>query len=180
MPTAAGDRYLSRPEMNLAEVVRHVVAAGIRDDVDLVVANLANMDVVGHTGDYAATVLAAEAVDRAVQQICAAARRVRRWVLLVGDHGNAEQMYQSANGGVGEPYGGHTHNPVPCVLIPAGDERLSTDQPLTLPSVGPTALQLLGLPVPATMSAPSMLVDESTSRFPHRPRPIGPIDGQGP
>jgi 2,3-bisphosphoglycerate-independent phosphoglycerate mutase len=157
VPTAAGDRYVSRPEMNLAMVARHVVASGARDDVDLVVANLANMDVVGHTGDYGATVLAAEAVDRAVQQICAAARSVRRWVLLVGDHGNAEQMYQSANGGVGKPYGGHTHNPVPCVLVPSGDERLITDQALTLPSVGPTALHLLGIPVPPTMSAPSLL-----------------------
>lgn len=169
VPTAAGDRYLSRPEMNLAEVVRHVVAAGIRDDVDLVIANLANMDVVGHTGDYAATVLAAEAVDRAVEQICAAAHSVRRWVLLVGDHGNAEQMYQSAQGRVGEPYGGHTDNPVPFMLVPSGDERLITDQPLTLPSVGPTTLQLLGVPVHPTMSAPSLLALGSTGRC-SRPR----------
>ncbi len=161
VPTAAGDRYTSRPEMNLATVARHVVAAGARDDVDLVVANLANMDVVGHTGDYAATVLAAEAVDRAVEQICAAAHRVRRWVLLVGDHGNAEQMYRSVKGGVGEPYGGHTHNPVPCVLVPSGDEQLITDQPLSLPSVGPTVLHLLGVPLPRTMSALSLLADES-------------------
>ncbi|MGH3998362.1 MAG: hypothetical protein ACRDTJ_12960, partial [Pseudonocardiaceae bacterium] len=134
-------------------------------------ANLANMDVVGHTGDYAATVLAAEAVDRAVDQICAAAHSVRRWVLLVGDHGNAEQMYQSAKSGVGEPYGGHTHNPVPCVLVPSGDERLSTDQPLTLPSVGPTVLHLLGVFVPRTMSAPSLLAGRSIGRCPHPRRP---------
>lgn len=160
VPTAAGERYGSWPQMNLAKLARDVIAAGARDDVDLVVANLANMDVVGHTGDYAATVLATEAVDRAVEQICAAAGRARRWVLLVGDHGNAEQMYHSAPGGTGKPYGGHTHNPVPCVLVPSGDERLVTDQPLALPSVGPTALHLLGLPVPATMSAPSLLAGE--------------------
>ncbi len=71
MPTTAGDRYVSRPEMNLATVARHVV---------------------GHTGDHAATVLATEAVDNAVAQICAAAHSARRWVLLVGDHGNAERM----------------------------------------------------------------------------------------
>ncbi|MGH3479784.1 MAG: hypothetical protein ACRDQD_23465, partial [Nocardioidaceae bacterium] len=78
---------------------------------------------------------------------------------LVGDHGNAEQMY--AAGGAGQPYGGHTHNPVPCVLVPSGDEHLITDQPLTLPSVGPTVLHLLGVPVPRTMSAPSLLARES-------------------
>ncbi|MGH4001681.1 MAG: hypothetical protein ACRDTJ_29940, partial [Pseudonocardiaceae bacterium] len=127
------------------------------------------------TGDYAATVLAAEAVDRAVEQICAAAYSARRWVLLVGDHGNAEQMYQSAQGRIGEhygePYGGHTHNPVPCVLVPSGDERLITDQPLTLPSVGPTVLHLLGVPAPRAMSAPSLLSGESTGRYAHPRRP---------
>ena len=55
-------------------------------------ANLANIDVVGHTGDYDATVLAAEHTDRAVERISRRPPSTGRWVVLVGDHGNAEQM----------------------------------------------------------------------------------------
>ncbi|WP_440106762.1 2,3-bisphosphoglycerate-independent phosphoglycerate mutase [Streptosporangium sp. H16] len=157
---AAGDRPLrEHPQMNLKEVGRSVIDAMTRPDVGLVVANLANMDVLGHTGDYAATREAAAAVDRAAARICAAARAAGRWVLLVGDHGNAEQMLTTPAPDVSPvAYGGHTCNPVPCALVPAGGERLASVPPgaAAIPSVGPTVLRLLGLPIPATMSAPAL------------------------
>ena len=160
VPGAAGADYTGHPEMNVSEVAAEVIEAGGRDDVPLVIANLANIDVVGHTGDYDATVKAAEATDLAVERICAAARASGRWVLLVGDHGNAEQMVKTAPDGSSRPYGGHTHNPVPCVLVPSDGQRLVTESPegaLTLPSVAPTVLDLLGIRIPETLSAPSLL-----------------------
>ncbi|TQM79394.1 phosphoglycerate mutase [Saccharothrix saharensis] len=171
VPTAVGDDYVAQPRMNVAEVARRVVEAAERDDVGVVVANLANIDVVGHTGDYEATVVATGAVDTAVATICAAARARGRWVLLVGDHGNAEQMVKTGNTGEQRPYGGHTHNPVPCVLVPAPESAYALDPRVTgaaLPSVGPTVLQLLGLPVPPTMTAPRLLTEAAE---PHR-RPV--------
>ncbi|WP_444963267.1 2,3-bisphosphoglycerate-independent phosphoglycerate mutase [Nocardiopsis sp. M1B1] len=148
------------PEMNAAGVADAIAEACGRDDIDLIAANLANIDVVGHTGNFDATRRSAEAVDTAVSRIHAAARAAGRWMLVVGDHGNAEQMLRSA-GDKGEavPYGGHTHNPVHCVLAPAGtrsDAVLSTD-PAAITSVAPTVLRLLGLPVPPPMTAPSLL-----------------------
>ncbi|MCZ7431125.1 2,3-bisphosphoglycerate-independent phosphoglycerate mutase [Streptomyces sp. WMMC1477] len=160
VPGTAGADYTSRPDMNVAQVADRVIEAAGRDDVPLVIANLANIDVVGHTGDYAATVKAAEATDLAVERICAAAREQGRWVLLVGDHGNAEQMAKTGPDGSRRPYGGHTHNPVPCVLVPSAGQRLVTrlpDTSETLPSVAPTVLDLLGIPIPVTISAPSLL-----------------------
>lgn len=157
--TAAAD-YTGRPEMNVAEVADRVIEASGRDDVPLVIANLANIDVVGHTGDYDATVRAVEVTDLAVERICAAARESGRWVLLVGDHGNAEQMITTGSAGDRRPYGGHTHNPVPCVLLPSAGQRLATQPPdasPALPSVAPTVLELLGIRIPETMTAPSLL-----------------------
>ncbi|WP_067461039.1 2,3-bisphosphoglycerate-independent phosphoglycerate mutase [Actinomadura macra] len=155
------DDYRSRPSMNLPLVVAEVIAAASRDDVDLVIANLANIDVVGHTGDHAATVRATEAVDGAVGEIRAAARTAGRWVLLVGDHGNGEQMLQAAAAeGISAAYGGHTTNPVPCLLMPAGTAVLtapSGPRRPALPSVGTTVLRLLDLPHPATMTAPPLI-----------------------
>ncbi|WP_116247566.1 2,3-bisphosphoglycerate-independent phosphoglycerate mutase [Nocardiopsis sp. FIRDI 009] len=150
------------PEMNAAGVAGTVAEACAREDVDLVVANLANIDVVGHTGHFDATRRAAEAVDTAVAHIRAAARTAGRWLLIVGDHGNAEQMLRPAGDTEGKavPYGGHTCNPVHCVLVPAGPRRdavLSTTAPAAITSVAPTVLRLLGLPVPSPMTAPSLL-----------------------
>lgn len=149
------------PEMNAAGVAEAVTEACGRADADLIVANLANIDVVGHTGNLDATRRAAEAVDTAVSRIHTAARAAGRWMLIVGDHGNAEQMLRSAGDqGAVVPYGGHTHNPVHCVLAPAGlrsDAVLSSATPAAITSVAPTVLRLLGLPVPPSMTAPPLL-----------------------
>jgi 2,3-bisphosphoglycerate-independent phosphoglycerate mutase len=138
--------YVARPRMNLDRVTAAVVEAAARTDVDLVIANLANIDVVGHTGNLAATVTACEATDAAMEQILRAARDSRRWVLAVGDHGNAERMTKQAPDGTMRPYGGHTTNPVPLVIVP---NRSDTPAPVlperaTLADVAPTVLRLLG------------------------------------
>ncbi|MGV4891439.1 2,3-bisphosphoglycerate-independent phosphoglycerate mutase [Streptomyces viridosporus] len=138
--------YVARPRMNLDRVTAAVVEAAARTDVDLVIANLANIDVVGHTGNLAATVTACEATDAAMEQILQAARDSRRWVLAVGDHGNAECMTKQAPDGTVRPYGGHTTNPVPLVVVP---DRSDTPAPVlperaTLADVAPTVLRLLG------------------------------------
>ena len=157
----AGDAptdYRRQPEMNIDRVVDAIVRHAARDDVDLVVANLANIDVVGHTGDFDATVLAAEHTDRAVERICAAARDHDRWVLLVGDHGNAERMVTTGADGAARPYGGHTTNPVPAVLVPAAGRQIA-DRPGrqgTLADIAPTILGLLGRPAGAAMTGKAL------------------------
>ncbi|MFH9044838.1 2,3-bisphosphoglycerate-independent phosphoglycerate mutase [Streptomyces sp. NPDC017966] len=138
--------YVARPRMNLDRVTAAVVEAAARTDVDLVIANLANIDVVGHTGNLAATVTACEATDAAMEQILRAARDSRRWVLAVGDHGNAERMTKQAPDGTVRPYGGHTTNPVPLVIVPNRGDAPTPALPkrATLADVAPTVLHLLG------------------------------------
>nr|WP_206311987.1 2,3-bisphosphoglycerate-independent phosphoglycerate mutase [Streptomyces sp. 196(2019)] len=142
--------HRAAPEMNIGRVTEAIGAAARRDDVPLVVANLANIDVVGHTGEYAATVRAAEHTDRAVAALCRVASETGRWMVLVGDHGNAEKMLAGA-GGASRPYGGHTTNPVPAVLVPApGREAAPPTGTATLADIAPSVLSLLGLgPAPA-------------------------------
>lgn len=151
--------YRGRPEMDLETVTDTVVAGAERPDVDLIVANLANIDVVGHTGDFDATVQAAEHTDAAVGRIITAAARTARWVVMVGDHGNAEVMAKPGPDGTPRPYGGHTTNPVPVVLVPAPGqdvgERLAEDG--TLADIAPTVLALLGYPAAEAMTGRSLL-----------------------
>ncbi|WP_433381244.1 2,3-bisphosphoglycerate-independent phosphoglycerate mutase [Streptosporangium sp. CA-115845] len=151
--------YRSAPGMNLPRVVAAVTKAARRTDVALVVANLANIDVVGHTGDARATVAAAEHTDEAVGAICAVARETGRWVLLVGDHGNAEQMVRPGADGGPRPYGGHTTNPVPLVVVPAPDGPAAREVRVggTLADVAPTVLALLGCPPGVAMTGRPLL-----------------------
>lgn len=124
IPGGGGEAtYRQHPETNLAELTTAISVAVARPDVALVVANLANIDVIGHTGDLTATIRAAEAVDLAVDQILRCAHDEQRWVLLVGDHGNGEDMVRPGPDGQPRPYGGHTTNPVPLVLVPAPAEN---------------------------------------------------------
>lgn len=150
--------YTARPAMNIDRVTEAVTAAARRDDVPLVVANLANIDVVGHTGHFEATRQAAEYTDRAVEAICRTARATGRWVLLVGDHGNAEKMLTEPTGAAdaARPYGGHTTNPVPAVLVPAAGQRTAAPAgPATLADIAPSVLALLGLaPAPRMTGRP--------------------------
>ncbi|MEV0934977.1 2,3-bisphosphoglycerate-independent phosphoglycerate mutase [Streptomyces phaeochromogenes] len=137
--------YRARPEMNLDQVTDAVVEAAARPGVDLVIANLANIDVVGHTGDYSATVKACEHTDAAVARIVTAAAQSGRWLLLVGDHGNAEKMTKQAPDGTTRPYGGHTTHPVPLVVVPSHEGAGSgLPERATLADVAPTVLHLLG------------------------------------
>lgn len=151
--------YRRRPQMHLAEVAEAVCTAAARSDVALVVANLANIDVVGHTGDLQATVRAAEHTDAAVSRIAAAAAAAGRWVLAVGDHGNAEQMHKRSPGGELRPYGGHTTSPVPVVLVPAPGQPAgpALAEGGSLADVAPTVLTLLGCRPGAAMTGSPLL-----------------------
>ncbi len=151
--------YRARPQMGLGQVTEAILAAAARGDVALVLANLANIDVVGHTGDLAATVRAAEHTDAAVERVVEAAARAGRWVLLVSDHGNAEQMTKTGPDGTLRPYGGHTTNPVPVVLVPAPGQPVRTQiaDGGTLADVAPTVLTLLGREVGAAMTGRPLL-----------------------
>lgn len=146
VPGRGGERtYLEHPETNLDGVVDEIGRAAARHEIALVVANLHNIDVIGHTGDLAATILATEAVDRAVSAVLDHAAVHDRWVLLVGDHGNAEEMTRAGVDGVETPYGGHTTNSVPLVLVPADPREGPPTLPPTasLADVTPTILALL-------------------------------------
>jgi 2,3-bisphosphoglycerate-independent phosphoglycerate mutase len=150
--------YRARPQMHLDQVADAVVEAAARPEIPLVIANLANIDVVGHTGDHAATVKAAEATDAAVARIVGQAAANGRWVLLVGDHGNAELMAKAGPDGSDRPYGGHTTNPVPVVLVPVpGGQAPASLRDGTLADIAPTVLALLGQKPGAAMTGRPLL-----------------------
>ncbi|GAB3730661.1 2,3-bisphosphoglycerate-independent phosphoglycerate mutase [Luteimonas pelagia] len=153
VPSPKVATYDLQPEMSLPELTDRLVAEIEGGAQDVVVCNIANPDMVGHTGDLAAAVKAAEAVDHALGRIEAAVRAAGGALLVTADHGNLEMMRDPETG---QPHTAHTVGPVPFVYAGPRDARVREGGALR--DVAPTILDLLGLPCPDEMSGRSLLV----------------------
>ncbi|HET9483587.1 MAG TPA: 2,3-bisphosphoglycerate-independent phosphoglycerate mutase [Xanthomonadales bacterium] len=150
VPSPKVATYDLKPEMSCPEVTEKLCAAIRSRAHDLIVCNLANADMVGHTGVFAAAVAAAETIDRALGDIVAALRDAGGEMLVTADHGNLEQMRDLAND---QPHTAHTMGPVPLVYL----GRPARLRPGTLADLAPTVLALMGLPQPAEMTGVSLV-----------------------
>jgi 2,3-bisphosphoglycerate-independent phosphoglycerate mutase len=152
VPSAKVATYDQKPEMSAAGVAAGLVRAIRGGTYHFAIVNLANPDMVGHTGDFEATLKAMEATDAAVGQIVDATLAAEGSVLLTADHGNAEEMAFPS----GEPNTQHSTNPVPVVFIAKDASRFAVRDG-GLVDVAPTLLGLLGLPVPEHMTGRTLL-----------------------
>ena len=152
VPSAKVATYDQKPEMSAAGVADGLVKAIRGGSYDFAIVNLANPDMVGHTGDFNAALKAMEATDAAVGQIVDATLAAGGCMLLTADHGNAEEMAFPN----GEPNTQHSTNPVPVVFIANGADTFALHDG-GLVDVAPTLLGLLGLPVPDRMTGRSLL-----------------------
>ena len=144
--------YELAPEMSAAPVTDAVVQRIERGDDALVVVNYANPDMVGHTGDFRATVRACEVVDGCLHRVAEATLAAGGALLVTSDHGNAEHKVDPATG---EPLTAHTTNPVPVVLL--GTTATSLAEGGGLCDVAPTVIEAMGLPRPNEMTGRSLI-----------------------
>jgi 2,3-bisphosphoglycerate-independent phosphoglycerate mutase len=144
--------YDLQPEMSAAGVADALVKAIQGGAYDFAIVNFANPDMVGHTGNFDATVAAMMATDVAVGRVVDAALAAGGCVLVTADHGNAEELLFPDGGRNTQ----HSMNPVPVVLAARDSERFSLRDG-GLRDVAPTLLTLLGLPVPDRMTGHSLL-----------------------
>jgi 2,3-bisphosphoglycerate-independent phosphoglycerate mutase len=110
---------------------------------------------VGHTGVLEAAITACETVDRCVARVLDAVDLKTTAVIVTADHGNAEQMFDTINGG---PHTAHTTNPVPCILVDP-DYRGKLIEDGALKDVAPTILNYLGIPIPSEMTGVDLRAD---------------------
>ncbi|TMF59152.1 MAG: 2,3-bisphosphoglycerate-independent phosphoglycerate mutase [Chloroflexi bacterium] len=153
VPSPKVATYDQQPEMSarpVADVVLQKVAAG---EHSFIVVNFANPDMVGHTGDFQATVRAVEVVDRELGRIEQAILGRGGLLAVTADHGNAELKIDRATGA---PLTAHTTSPVPLILAGAeGVDRLRDGGKLG--DVAPTVLSLVNLPVPSRMTGETLV-----------------------
>ncbi len=144
--------YDLKPEMSAFEVRDKLVEAVQSNKYDVIIANFANGDMVGHTGVYEAIITAVETVDTCVHDVVEAVREKGGVSLIFADHGNAEQTKLDD----GSPMTAHTTNPVPLTVINAGDIKLRDGGGLC--DIVPTVLELLDIQQPEDMNGRSLLI----------------------
>ncbi len=152
VPSPKVATYDLQPEMSAPELTDKAVAAINSGKYDLIVLNFANPDMVGHTGSLPAAIKAVETVDTGLGRIADAIAKSGGALLVTADHGNCELMRDPETGG---PHTAHTTNPVPVVLLGAGNRALIAEGRLA--DIAPTLLELMDLPKPAEMTGHSLL-----------------------
>ena len=166
IPSPKVDNYATIPEMS-SKIIRDEVVKRIKAmkqyNYKFIVINLANPDMLGHTGDYKATVKGNEIVDGIAADITKATLAMGGSILITADHGNCETMINRVTKEVDIA---HTNNPVPLIILSdikditavsgkniakvgTGTNAATTG---LLADVGPTCLGLIGLDVPDSMT----------------------------
>ncbi len=156
IPSATVATYDLKPEMSAPQVTEHLVEAIRSGKYDVVICNYANPDMVGHTGNFEATVQAIEVLDGCLGQVIDAAREVGGELLITADHGNAEQMVGEDTG---QPHTAHTSNVVPLVYVGQRPLKLA---PGILSDIAPTMLALMELEVPTEMTGHNLAAPADT------------------
>lgn len=148
IPSIPEGEIPDKPEMSLHEVTDEIVRALEDDDRRMVIANLANLDQVGHLGRLDLCAQAAREVDAAYERIAKVAAAHGWTLLLTADHGNADRLV----GDDGSPFGSHTQRPVPFVSVPApGLSARWVAKQGSLANVAATVLAALDEPAPEWM-----------------------------
>lgn len=137
--------YDLAPAMSAYEVTQQLIPILDQRKFHFICLNFANADMVGHTGVWEAAIEACRVVDRCAEQIITHALKNGYTILLVSDHGNAEQMLNED----GSPYTAHTTNPVPCILIDSSYNKQLHSGGLI--DIAPTILKCMNLPIPPEM-----------------------------
>lgn len=157
--------YDQEPAMSATEVTRIASEAIAKRIYSLIVINYANPDMVGHTGNFEATVKALEHVDRCLGQLLSSIANAGGTALITADHGNAEYMWDDD----GNPWTAHSSNPVPFILVEGEGRKIhghGADVKLKpnggrLADIAPTILEILQIPKPPEMTGFSLLESAS-------------------
>lgn len=153
IPSQKVTTYDLTPEMSAPEITDQLIKAITSKKYDLIICNFANPDMVGHTGNFAATVQAIEVIDQCLGKIIQALKEVGGEAIITADHGNAEFMFDPQTN---QPHTAHTVEPVPVIYI-GRPAKIVHDTERTLADIAPTLLVMMGLPKPEEMTGESLI-----------------------
>ena len=151
VPSPKGIPFDQKPELSLPTVAEKVEAA-VDEGYDFIVTNFANGDVIGHTANKDAKLIAASAISRYVDRVAHYARDKGYVVAVTADHGNIEALYTKE----GKPHVAHNTNLVPFIVLDPRDREIRLRDG-RLGDVAPTVLSVLGIGQPEEMTGASLI-----------------------
>ncbi len=151
--------FEQRPWMQCAYIADKIIAAIESGEYRVIRANFPNGDMVGHTGNYQATIISVEALDAQLARVLKAVDAAGGVALITADHGNADEMYETDKKGNAKKNAdgsykaktSHTLNPVPCIIYDnnyADAYTVKNAEGFGLANVAATAVNLLGYEAP--------------------------------
>jgi 2,3-bisphosphoglycerate-independent phosphoglycerate mutase len=157
--------YSDHPEMSAEKLTEELAKKILDPKVNFYVANYANTDMVGHTGNLQAGLLSVEFIDKCLKKIMDVCLAQDAVLIVTADHGNIEQMINTKTGDIDKD---HTTNPVPFLLIAPEFKFVKPfDRNFTflagrvpagvISDIAPTILALFGLPKPVEMTGINLL-----------------------
>jgi len=156
IPSPAVRSYDKTPAMSAEKITAAVLKSLQKKKHDVIVVNFANADMLGHTGNFEATVKAAEVVDQQLALIHQEIKKQRGTLIVTADHGNADVMLDKRSRRV---FNFHTQNPVPFVLVAENRQwkRVALRKKGVLASIAPTVLDILKVKRPRKMTEKSLI-----------------------
>lgn len=156
-------QYYLKPEMSAYEITDAIVSELEKDIHQAMIINLANCDMVGHSGNLEASIKAVETVDKCAERLVTEFRKHGFTAIITADHGNAEQLIDYDTG---EPHTYHTTHPIPfCIDLPKEVNKEGNAQSvantlksnMALCDIAPTILHLMGIERPKEMTGESII-----------------------
>jgi 2,3-bisphosphoglycerate-independent phosphoglycerate mutase len=154
IPSPKTPSYAQVPQMSAKEITDDVIREIEKNEYALIVQNFANPDLVGHSGDFKATVAACEFVDECLGRIVAKTLEKGYDLIITADHGNAEYKIYEENG---EPCPSHSKNPVIFLPVSPRWQKAKLRDGGGLKDIAPTILKMLDIPQPPEMTGESLL-----------------------
>ena len=153
IPSPEVATYDLKPEMSLISVTKKIITC-MEQDYDFILANFANPDMVGHTGNFDATVNACMAIDICLAKIFEYAEENFYKIIILADHGNADTMLNED----GSVCTTHSMSDVPFII---NDNKISLKDGGDLTNVAPTLLDYMDISIPEEMTSESLIIEEA-------------------
>lgn len=147
VPSPNAPDYSQAPDMSAAKIVDYVLTQMEQQRYDFYVINFANADMVGHTGNLAATIQGVETIDQQIGRLWEVVQQQHGILFITADHGNAEEVINLQTKEIDTE---HSTNPVPFIIT---QPNLHLRSGGSLSNVTPTILKVLGLTPPPAMTA---------------------------
>jgi 2,3-bisphosphoglycerate-independent phosphoglycerate mutase len=163
VPSPAVSKFDEAPEMSAAQITEKLLSVIEKETYNFILVNYANADMVGHTANEKACIIAVQAIDKNLSQLIPAVLDKGGCLLITADHGNIEEIKNNQTGEINTE---HTSNPVPLWFVTANNHREKTSEEVVrqqnevgglLSDIAPTILELFEIRKPDEMNGESLL-----------------------